>query len=46
MYLTGMKPTEEIMKNIFATHGTPIQVESDNGQPFQSKGFAEFAAVE
>ena len=46
VYSTGIKPTKEKPKKIFATHGTPIQVESDNGPPFQSKEFAEFAAVE
>ena len=29
VYLTGIKPTKEKPKKIFATHGTPIQVESD-----------------
>ena len=46
MYSTGIKPTKEKLKKIFATHGTPIQVESDNGPPFQSKEFAEFEAIE
>ena len=46
MYSTGIKPTKEKLKKIFATHGTPVQVESDNGPPFSSKEFAEFAAVE
>ena len=46
VYSTGIKPTKEKLKKIFATHGTPIQVESDNGPPFQSKEFAEFAAIE
>ena len=46
VYSTGIKPTKEKLKKIFATHGTPIQIESDNGPPFQSKEFAEFAAVE
>ena len=46
MYSTGTKTTKEKLKKIFATHGTPIQVESDNGPPFQSKEFAEFAAIE
>ena len=46
MYSTGTKPTKEKLKKIFATHGTPVQVVSDNGPPFQSKEFTEFAAVE
>ena len=32
VYSTGIKPTKEKLKKIFAT---PIQVESDNGQPLQ-----------
>ena len=43
---TGIKQTKEKLKKIFATHGTPVQVESDNGPPFQSNEFAEFAAAE
>ena len=46
VYSTGTKPTKEKLKKISATHGTPVQVESDNGSPFQPKEFAEFAAVE
>ena len=46
VYSTGIKPTKEKLKKIFATHGIPIQVESDNCPPFQSKEFAEFAAIE
>ena len=46
VYSTGIKPTKEKLKKIFATHGTPVQVESDNGPPFSSKEFAEFVAVE
>ena len=46
VYSTGVKPTKEKLKKIFATHGTPVQVESDNGPPFTSKEFAEFAAIE
>ena len=43
---TGIKQTKEKLKKIFATHGTSVQVESDNGPPFQSNEFAEFAAAE
>lgn len=46
VYSTGIKPTKEKLKKIFATHGTPVQLESDNGPPFTSKEFAEFAATE
>ena len=31
---------------MFATHGTPRQLESDNGPPFNSKEFAKFAEQE
>ena len=46
VYSTGVKPTKEKGKKIFATHGTPVQVESDNGPPFTSKEFADFATIE
>lgn len=46
VYSTGIKATKEKLKKIFATHGTPERVESDNGPPFTSKEFAEFAATE
>ena len=46
MYSTGVKPTKEKLKKIFATHGMPVQVESDNGPPFASKEFAEFATID
>ena len=46
VYLTGIKPMKEKLKKIFAIHGTPVQVESDNGPPFSSKEFVEFVAVE
>ena len=31
---------------MFASHGTPREVESDKGPPFQSKEFADFAETE
>lgn len=31
---------------MFATHGTPRRLESDNGPPFQSKEFADFSEKE
>ena len=46
MYSTGIKATKEKLKKIFATHGTPVQVETDNGPPFQPNEFAQFAAAE
>ena len=45
-YSTAAKPTTEKLKTMFATHGTPRQLESDNGPPFSSKEFAEFAKTE
>ena len=32
------------MKKVFATHGVPKTVQSDNGPPFNSEDFKEFAA--
>ena len=46
VYSTGIKPTKEKLKKISATHSTPIQLESNNGPPFNSKEFAEFASME
>ena len=46
VYSTGIKATKEKLKKIFATHGTPVQVETDNGPPFQSNEFAQFASAE
>ena len=43
---TGTKPTTEKMKRMFAHNGTPRRVDSDNGPPFNSKDFAEFARQE
>ena len=34
------------LKHIFATNGTPRRIESDNGPPFNSEGFNEFAKQE
>ena len=46
VYSTAMKSTKEKLKKIFAAYGTPEQLESDNGPPFNSKEFAEFALEE
>ena len=46
MYSTSAKSTTEKLKKMFATHGTPIRLESDNGPPFTSREFSEFAEVE
>ena len=43
---TAFKPTREKLKSIFATHGTPRRIESDNGPPFNSADFANFAKEE
>lgn len=40
------QPTKEKLEAMFATHGAPRRLESDNGPPFQSKEFAEFAEKE
>ena len=36
------KETIPAMENIFATHGLPESLKSDNGPPFQSKDFRQF----
>ncbi|MCG8047363.1 MAG: DDE-type integrase/transposase/recombinase, partial [Candidatus Thiodiazotropha taylori] len=43
---TSMKSTKEKLKKVFATHGTPEVLETDNGPPFNAKEFAEFAEEE
>ena len=40
---TDFQTNKERLKHIFATHGTPRRIESDNGPPFNSKEFNEFA---
>ena len=42
----SMKSTREKMKKIFATHGVPKKVQTDNGAPFNSKEFEQFSAEE
>ena len=46
VFSTAMKPTKEKLKKIFAHHGIPKQLQSDNGPPFNSKEFATFAEEE
>ena len=40
---TSAKPTIQALRKMFTTHGIPRRVESDNGPPFNSTQFAEFA---
>ena len=42
VYATATKPTKVKLKKVFAAYGTPEQLESDNGPPFNSKDFADF----
>ena len=46
LYSTAVKPTKEKLKKVFATYGTPEQLETDNSPPFHAKEFAEFAVEE
>ena len=41
-----MKPTKEKLRKVFAIYGTPEVLESDNGPPFNSRDFADFAMEE
>lgn len=41
---TAIKPVRKKLKKVFATHGVPKTVQSDNGPPFNSEEFKEFAA--
>ena len=43
---TDFQTNKERLKHIFATYGTPRRIESDNGPPFNSKEFTEFAKQE
>lgn len=40
---TDFQTNKERLKHIFTTYGTPWRVERDNGPPFNSKEFKEFA---
>ena len=41
---TSLQPTRRKLKKILATYGVPKKVQTDNGPPFNSKEFKEFAA--
>lgn len=43
---TAFKPTKERLRKMFAHHGVPRRVYSDNGPPFNSKEFSDFAEEE
>ncbi|XP_064622622.1 uncharacterized protein K02A2.6-like [Lineus longissimus] len=43
---TSAKPTIEKLRKMFATHGVPRQLDSDNGPPFTSEAFRQFAEEE
>ena len=43
---TSFKSIQEPMKHIFATYGVPQKIISDNGPPFNSTEFADFATQE
>ena len=43
---TDFQNNKERLKHIFATYGTLRRIESDNGPPFNSKKFNEFAKQE
>ena len=45
-YTTSSKPTQAKLKRMFGHHGIPQRVDSDNGLPFNSEEFAQFAAHE
>ena len=46
LHTTACKQTKEKLKKIFSTHGIPRRLESDNGPPFNSIDFANFAIEE
>ena len=45
-YSTAFKPTKEALIKMFAENGTPRIIESDNGPPFNSEDFRQFAEEE
>jgi hypothetical protein len=46
LHTTACKQTKEKLKKIFATHGIPRRLESDNGPPFNSIDFTNFTIEE
>ena len=46
MRMIDFKHTKVALKKMFASHGTPRTVQSDNGAPFNSRDFANFAEEE
>ena len=46
VYSTACRSTTEKLKVMFATHGTPRKITSDNGPPFSSREFSQFADEE
>ena len=40
---TSFEATRKKLKKIFATHGVPQTLQSDNGPPFNSQAFSDFA---
>ena len=46
VYSTACRSTTEKLKVMFATHGTPRKITSDNGPPFNSRDFSQFADEE
>ena len=46
VYSTSANSTTEKLKKMFATHGMPVRLESDNGPRFTSREFSELAEVE
>ncbi len=45
-YSTSFKPSQVKLKRMFGHHGTPQRIDSDNGPPFHSQEFAQFAEQE
>ena len=43
---TAFEPTQRALKKMFATHGTPRKLKTDNGPPFNSEAFTRFSEEE